>query len=132
MVRTFSTDRRANLTTLWIFVMFNYLYADLAMMIFNPGIYQKVAAEMSSITLLIATALMEVLIAMVLLSRILAHRANRWANVIGGLIGTAFVAITLSPRMPAFYLFLATIEIVTTLFIIWYAWTWRYSEDAST
>ena len=101
------------------------------MTIFHPGIYQKVAAEMSGITVIVATALMEVLIAMVLFSRILVYKTNRWANIIGGVIGTAFVAITISPRMPSFYLFLATIEIATTLFIIWYAWTWHNPESQS-
>jgi hypothetical protein len=40
-------DRKAVLSTLWIFVMFNYLYADLVMMIVNPPIYQKIAARMT-------------------------------------------------------------------------------------
>jgi hypothetical protein len=42
-----NNDRRAILSTLWIFVMFNYLYADLLMMIINPAAYQKAAAKMS-------------------------------------------------------------------------------------
>jgi hypothetical protein len=40
-------------------------------------------------------------------------------------VGTAFVAITLSPRAPWFYLFFGVIEIVCTLFVIWYSWSWR-------
>jgi hypothetical protein len=121
-------DRKAILSTLWIFVMFNYLYADLAMMIFNPGTYQAIAARMSQWVALGATALMELLIAIILLSRILKYRANRWANIIAGVVGTAFVAVTLSPRAPTFYILLSTIEIACTLFIIWYAWTWPNPE----
>jgi hypothetical protein len=131
MTTTKSIDRKTVLSALWIFVMFNYLYADLAMTIFQPGIYQKAAAEMGGGVVLGATALMEVLIAMVLLSRILTYKANRWANVIGGVVGTAFVAVTMSPKMPPFYLFIASIEIACTLFIIWYAWTWRNPEGQS-
>ena len=122
-------DRKAILSTLWIFVMFNYLYADLVMMIVNPEIYQRAAGKMTVGVMLGFTVLMEILIAMVLLSRILKYQANRWANIIAGVVGTAFVAVTLSPRAPAFYLFLSAIEIACTLFIVWYAWTWPSPKD---
>lgn len=105
--------------------MFNYLYADLVMMIVNPAIYERAATKMTGGVVLGFAALMEILIAMVLLSRILTYKANRWANIIGGIVGTAFVAVTLNARAPAFYLFFSSIEILSTLFIVWYAWTWR-------
>ena len=117
-------DRKAILSTLWIFVMFNYLYADLVIMMVNPAAYQKMAARMTSGAVLGFTVLMEILIAMVLLSRILKYGANRWANIIAGVVGTAFVALTLGGKPPPFYVFLASIEIACTLFIVWYAWTW--------
>ena len=117
-------DRKAILSTLWIFVMFNYLYGDLAMMMFHPTAYQRVVAGMSEGLVLGATVLMEILIAMVLLSRILKYQANRWANIIVGVVGTAFAALTLGGKPPAFYVFLSAIEIACTLFIVWYAWTW--------
>ncbi|HEX8847561.1 MAG TPA: DUF6326 family protein [Pyrinomonadaceae bacterium] len=123
-------DRKVILSTLWIFVTFNYLYADLVMVIFNPGAYQAIAARMSQWVALGATVLMEILIAMILLSRILKYRANRWANIFAGILGTAFVAVTLSPRSPAFYIFLSAIEIASTLFIIWYAWTWPKDQTS--
>ena len=121
-------DRKAILSTLWIFVMFNYLYGDLAMVIFHPSAYQRIVAGMSEGLVLGATVLMEILIAMVLLSRVLKHRANRWANIIMGIVGTAFAAMTLIGKPPAFYVFLSAIEIACTLFIVWYAWTWSTPE----
>lgn len=124
-------DRRVLLSTLWIFVMFNYLYADLVMMIVNPAIYERAATKMTGGVVLGFAALMEILIAMVLLSRILTYKANRWANIIGGIVGTAFVAVTLNARTPAFYLFFSSIEILSTLFIVWYAWTWRDPNNES-
>ncbi len=117
-------DRKAVLSTLWIFVMFNYLYADLVMMIVNPALYQKMAGRMTDGVVLGFTVLMEILIAMVLLSRILKYRANRWANIIAGVVGTVFVGFTLGGKPPAFYIFLSSLEIASTLFIVWYAWTW--------
>lgn len=123
-----TNDRKAILSTLWIFVIFNYLYGDLAMMIFRPGAYQKIVAEMSEGLVLGATVLMESLIAMVFLPRVLKYRANRWANIIMGIVGTAFAALTLVGKPPAFYIFLSAIEIACTSFIVWYAWTWPNLE----
>ena len=108
--------------------MFNYLYADLLMMIVSPEIYRKAAATMTDGVVLGYTLLMEILIAMVLLSRILGYKANRWANIIAGIAGTAFVAMTLGGKPPAFYVFLSAIEIASTLYIVWYAWTWPRPE----
>jgi hypothetical protein len=122
-------DRRAILSTLWIFVMFNYLYVDLAMMIFHPAVYERVAMRMTEGLVLVAAALMEIPIAMILVSRILKYRANRWANIIAGLESTAFASWTLfGGKPPAFYVLFSIIEIASTLFIVWYAWTWSNPE----
>lgn len=125
-----TSDRKALLSTLWIFVIFNYLYADLMIMIVTPDTYVKAAARMTGGTVLGFTVLMEVLIAMPLVARVLPYRSNRWTNIFGGLLGTVFVAATLAGRTPAYYLFLASLEIACTLFIVWYAWTWRAPETS--
>ena len=71
---------------------------------------------------------METAIAMVLLARILKYGVNRWANIVVGVIHTALVCWSLSVTTPTlFYAFFATIQIACTLFVIWYAWTWRRS-----
>lgn len=123
-------DRRMVLSTLWIFVLFNYVYADVAMMNFSPATYAKAAAVMGPGLILAVAALMEIPIAMILLSRVLGYRANRWANLLAGVEGTAWVALTLSGGTPpAFYIFIAAIEMACTAFIAWYAWTWREPAD---
>jgi hypothetical protein len=125
---TSTEDRKTLLATLWIFVLLNYVYADLLMVIINPTLYQKAAAKMTDATVLGFAVLMEILIAMVLLARVLPHRANRWANIIVGLVGTAFVAVTLRGSPPPYYVFFSSLEIACTLFITWYAWTWRVPD----
>ena len=124
-----NADRRVVLSMLWVFVVFNYLYADLVILIFRPGSYQTMAGRMSPSIAVGVTLLMELLLAMALLSRVLTSAFSRWANIIGGVVGTGFVAGTLSPRVPVAYLALASIEIACTLFIIWYAWTWRPARE---
>jgi len=129
-------DRKVILSTLWIFALFNYVYADILTLWFNPVLQKEATKELLSgyvgsihITqgfVLIGAILMETAIAMVLLSRVLPYRANRWANIIVGVLQTASVAWSLSPNL--YYVFFATIEMACTLFIVWYAWTWPHPE----
>jgi hypothetical protein len=73
-----------------------------------------------------AAILVEIFIAMVLLSRVLPYRANRWANIAAGTIMTAVQSVTLFVGIPApYYLFFSVIEIATTVLIVWFAWNWR-------
>jgi hypothetical protein len=121
-------DRKVILSTLWIFAMLNYLYADVFILFFNP-MAQKETLAMPQGSVLVFAILMETAIAMVLLSRFLKHGANRWANMIAGIFHTALVAWSLTGETPAlFYAFFASIEMVCTLFITWYAWKWRNPE----
>ncbi len=128
--RTEIRDRRVILSALWMFVVFDYLYADLLTLIVNPASYQRAALGMSEAVVLSLAVLIEIPIAMVLLSRVLKYRANRWANILAGIESTAFVAVTLVGGKPPglFYVLFSTVEIACTLFIIWYAWKWPDPE----
>jgi hypothetical protein len=122
-------DRKVILSLLWIFVLFNYIYADIFTLTFGPVLQPGVTVDITEGSALAFAVLMETAIAMVLVSRLLAYRANRWANICVGIIHTALVAWSLTVATPTlFYAFFATIEIVCTLFVVWYAWTWRPSH----
>jgi hypothetical protein len=111
--------------------MFNYLYADVFTLFFDPAAKNTMPLPVEAV--LVFAALMEIAIAMVLLSRILPYGANRWANIAAGVVHTALVAWSLFGATPPtlFYVFFATIEIACTLFIVWNAWTWRNPEPQS-
>jgi hypothetical protein len=129
-------DRKVILSTLWIFAMFNYLYADVIGGKDPEALKKLITGTVGSLQmtegfLFGAAILMEIAIAMVLLSRVLKYRANRWANIIAGIIHTTAVSLSLfaTGTMPSlYYMFFAVIEIPCTLFIIWYAWKWRNPE----
>jgi hypothetical protein len=124
-------DRKVILSTLWIFAMFNYLYADVFGLFFNPAANTE-TLPMTQEAVLAFAIMMEIAIAMVLLSRLLKYGANRWANMIAGIFHTALVAWTLiGAAQPPFYLMFASIEIACTLFIAWYALKWRNPEGQS-
>ena len=123
-------DRKVILSLLWIFVLLNYIYADIFTLSFGPVLQPGVTVDITEGSALAFAVLMEAAIAMVLLSILLTYGANRWANIIVGIIHTALVAWSLSVATPTlFYAFFATMEIACTLFIIWYAWTWRPSAS---
>ena len=77
---------RTRLSTLWVFIMFNMVFADILSFMY-PGFLSEVMAghaggvQITPAFLLVAAVLTEVPIAMIVLSRVLNHRANRWANI---------------------------------------------------
>jgi drug/metabolite transporter (DMT)-like permease len=121
-------DMKVSLSTLWIFATLNYIYADIFTLFFDPA--AREAATMPAGMVLVFAALMETAIAMVVLSRVLKYRANRWANIIVGIVHTALVFWSLFGETPPtiYYIFFATIEIACTLFIAWYAWRWTENK----
>ena len=121
------SDIKVRLSTLWVFMLLNYLYCDVV------GLYDKqFITNLSQDGLLAASFLMEIPIAMVLLSRVLKQRPNRWANVIAGLfmavvqLGSWFVG-----TLPTiYYAFFSVIEIACLLFIVWTACRWAEPAPA--
>jgi hypothetical protein len=86
----------------------------------------------TQVFLLGAGVLVEIPMAMVLLSRILGRRSNRWANIAAGVIMTVVQLSSLVVKTPAlYYVFFSIIEVGCTAAIVWYAATWRGAERAS-
>jgi hypothetical protein len=125
-------EMRAKLSTLWIFLMFNMVFADIFSFMY-PGFLKQIVAgtvvDGTQITpefLLIAAIVTEISIAMVLLSRLLKYGLNRWVNIIGAIITILWVIGGGSATLH--YIFFASIEVVCALVIIWLAWKWRSPE----
>jgi hypothetical protein len=132
-----SAGKKALFSTLWIFLMFNYLYCDFLSNMESTvlkGLLDGPIAGMAVTPafMLNAALLMEIPTAMVLLSRVLPFRINRWANIVTGLImtlvqvGSLFVGSGPTPH----YIFYSVIEASTAAFIVWFAWNWRAAEAA--
>ena len=120
-------DRRVILSTLWVVVMFNMVFADILSFI-TPGALQELwtgqaGVQLTPGLLLVFAILLEVPIAMIFVSRILKQEANRWANPIAAVITTLFVVG--GGSMSLHYVFFAAVEIACMALIVWYAWTWR-------
>ena len=123
-------NKKTLFSTLWIFVTLNYLYCDLMGLMDSALLKQYLTGTINGLVLdeqflLMAAILMEIPIAMTLLSQILKYKANRAANIIAGLIKTIVMILTLFVgKVTLYYLFFGIIEIATTSFIVWYAWQW--------
>jgi hypothetical protein len=127
-------DRKVLLSTLWIFAVLNYLYADV-LSLMNPtrlhefmnGVVGGMA--ITPMFLFIGGVLMETAIVMVLFSRVLNYKWNRLTNILAGIIHTLAVSASLFVgTAEIFYVFFALIEIVTTSYIIFLAWTWKEND----
>ena len=120
-------DTRALLSTLWIFVLLNMIYADIIGML-RPGyleLLDQTSRQLSPGIVLVFSILMEVPIVMVLLSKILERRMNRWAQFIAVPISTLYVIYGGLDDPPLSYLFFASVEVASMLIIGWLAWKWR-------
>ena len=128
---------KSRLSTLWIFATLNYLYCDVVTLM-DPGLLKNfLGGSVGSIQitqgfLLGAAVLVEIPIAMVLLSRVLAYRPNRWANIGAATFMTLVQLLTLFAKTPApYYVFFSVIEIACTAVVIWYSWKWVVGRAGS-
>lgn len=129
---TETKDLRARVSTLWIVVMFNMLFADV-LTLFVPESLREVLSgstpiEITPGLMLVMAVIIEIPIMMIFLSRVLRPRANRWANIVAAVITVAFVVGmgSLTPH----YVFLAAAECACLLAIVWHAWR-RHDPEAT-
>ena len=70
-------DRRGVLSALWTFVLLNMLFRDIHELSRPGAIEEFMSATVSEATLLASGVALSVFISMVMLCRVLPHRANR-------------------------------------------------------
>lgn len=126
-------DRNALLPWLWVFMIVNYLYCDVVSL-FDPTVLRNIVAEhpaagavqMTPETLLAAALLMEIPMAMIMVSRVAARSVSRWANVVAAAfmivvqVGSLFVG---TPA--AYYVFFSLIEVGSLAVIAAIALRWQ-------
>jgi hypothetical protein len=126
----FKVNVRIKLSALWVSVMFCYIYGDYFSLYVPNKIQGFISGENmldSPIKLFAATILMVIPSLMIFLSILLKPKLARLLNIIFGIIYTAIMlliaATTLAPWW-AFYVFLALVESVITVVIVWQAYKW--------
>jgi hypothetical protein len=124
-------DKKVLLSTLWIVLMINMLYADI-LSLNIPGAAEELARTSASTgasipqLMLVGAVMGNLAIAMIILSRVLKYGINRWANIVMSIVTIAYIwgGAASYPH----YIFIAMVETLYLLLIIWNAWKWRNVE----
>lgn len=125
-------DTKVLLSTLWVVVTINILTADI-LSLNIPGSAEELVKTSANtglpipLLMLAGAILNELVIVMILLSRVLKYRVNRWVNILVGIFTIAYIWALPAPYLH--YIFIATVESVCLLLIIWNAWKWSNSEE---
>mgnify|MGYP000175954757 FL=1 len=119
---------KTKLSTLWIVVMLNLIFADiLSIMVelVNKNTLDDIIGEVTT-TMAIAALLTNIPILMVYFARVLPHKTNRLANIIAAILTTIFVVGggSLAPH----YIIIVSIEVTVLLGILWTAFRWQEQE----
>ena len=123
------------LSSLWVAVMFIYVYADIKTL-FQPEIPEQIISgivggmKISQGFLFAAAILMSIPPIMIILSLILRPNINRWLNIIVSFLHIALIIITrfVPGKIWYYYIYYQSIEAIFHLLIIWYAWRWPIEE----
>jgi hypothetical protein len=124
-------DTKVLLSTLWIVVMINMLKADI-LSLYIPGSAEELARTSASIgafipqLMLFGAVMGNLAIAMIILSRVLKYGINRWVNIVVGIVTIAYIwgGMSSTPH----YIFIASVETLCLLLIVWFAWKWANPE----
>jgi len=127
---------KTKLSALWVTLMLFYIYADI-LGFYTPGnIENVVSGEIGGVQitegfLLIMAIWMAIPSVMVFLSLTLKATANRWLNIIVGVLsfvvlGATFFAGEISSR----YTLQAIVEGLLIVLIVWHAWRWPRQDGA--
>ena len=117
-------DTKVKLSTLWIVVMINMIFADIfsIMVEMVDKNTMHILGEVK-VTMAIAAVVTNIPILMIYFSRVLAYRINRIANIIAAILTIIYV-IGGGDTAPH-YLIIASIEVICLLIILRNAWKWK-------
>jgi Family of unknown function (DUF6326) len=123
---------KIKLSALWVALMFFYLYNDVFGSFRQDQVEKVLSGEiaLNQVSLFGAAILMAIPIFMIFLSLALPAKANRWVNIIIGIVYVVvLVLVNLIPAETwAYYAFYEILEAVFIVLIIWHAWKWPKQE----
>jgi hypothetical protein len=131
-----TVSTKLKLSALWIAATLCYAYADI-LAFYQPGVLDAAAAgkmgPLGNVTqgiLAGVAAFMAIPAIMVALCLTLNASANRWFNIVAGVVYTLVIVLTLWTSTYWYYRIFGAVEILLTGSVIWLAWRWP-RESAS-
>lgn len=117
------------LSTLWIFILFNMILRDLHEFPTEGYVEELMSLKLSEQAMLLYAIIVEIPISMIVFSRILNNKANKWANIIAVIVSSLGILYTLpSGDMDDF--FFAVVNLVAFIVIISTAWKLPAPDNA--
>ena len=128
-------DRKKLLSVLWIFLTVNYIYCDVFSLHDAKMLELFLTGEVGSMKiteefLLSFAAIMQIPMIMIVLSRYLAFRFNKYLNIFAAALSGSIQSYTVYMGGTLYYLFFSFFEIATALLIIVVAATWRANQSS--
>jgi len=120
-------DVRIILSALWVAVEFLYQHGDTLRMYsgdFKPGELDLGNTMTPGMMWMIAAITMTIPVVMIVLSLILPHNANRWANIIVSIFFLGYTLLGIGRYSGAYDKYLLAVSMVANALTIWFAWNW--------
>jgi len=122
-------DVRIILSALWVAVEFLYQQGDTLRLYsgdFKPGELELGGVMSPGMMWMISAITMTIPVVMIILSLILPHNANRWANIIVAILFFLYnlVGLAGSNYPSAYDKFLLAVSMAANVMTVWYAWKW--------
>ena len=126
-------NRKTLLSMFWIFLTVNYIYCDIFTLHHAESLQQFLTGEAGGMKiteefLLLFAFIMQIPMFMILLSRYLVYRPNKYLNIMAAIITGTIQSITLYMGGTLHYIFFSIIEISAAVLIIFFAVTWKESN----
>jgi hypothetical protein len=130
-------DRKQLLSVLWIFLTVNYIYCDIFSLHHAETLQAFLAGkiggmELTEEFLLSFAFIMQIPMLMIVLSRFLVFKLNKYLNIAAALITGSIQSYTLYMGGTLHYVFFSIFEITTALIILYFASTWKQCDAKST
>ncbi len=118
---------KVKLSTLWIVVMFNMIFADIftIMVEFIDKNLLDIPGEVK-LVMAIAAVVTNIPILMIYFSRILPYKSNRILNMVAGIFTIIYVIG--GGNVTPHYIIIASLEVILLLMIVVNAWKWAETE----
>jgi len=120
---------KLKLAALWTALMFSYIYNDF-FYLYRPGQLEHMIEgymgpfPASQASILSGMILMTIPTLMIFLSLALPAKANRWTNLITGILYIVVAIPNVIGETMVFYIFGNIVQVALLVFIVWYAWKW--------
>jgi hypothetical protein len=117
-------NTKNKLSTLWVAVLFNMLFADVfsIMVELVEGGMLDIPGDVKTI-MAVAAIMTNVPILMIYFSRALPYKSNRITNIVAGIF--TIIYIIGGGSLVPHYIIIASIEIVLLLILVANAWRWK-------